>query len=807
MRPTSLLTTFLACSFVWVCVGEDCFAETQLPQDVNEIVFAARPFGIDGHWYANFGYYADDENRLPYPHKGGQLAVLDVKNGTVRTLIDDADGCVRDPQVDYDAKKVIFAYRRGDSKFFNLYEIDLDGENLRQITSGEFDDIEPTYLPDGEIMFVSTRCQRWVNCWLTPVAVLYRCDTSGENIREISSNNEHDNTPWPLPDGKIIYTRWEYIDRSQVHYHHLWSMNPDGVRQHVFYGNLQPGTTMIDAKPIPNSDKIVASFSPGHGQMEHAGAITVIDPHLGPDDPRGVRRISKHDAHRDPWAFDENTFLAARDAQIVLVDANGNERVVYELPESLRSRGMRLHEPHPVVPRSREPLVADSVVPESETGTLLLMDVYQGRQMAGVERGTIKKLLVLESLPKPINFTGGMEPLTYGGSFTLERVVGTVDVAADGSAHFTLPALRSFFFVALDENDVAVKRMQSFLTVMPGETTTCIGCHEERTSAPPRGGHGLHLAASLRPSVAAVPLENVPDVLDFTRDIQPILDKHCVECHQPSRREGGVSLVGHHTPLYTVSYYTITARSLVADGRNLPISNYPPYKLGSGGSRLVELCKPSHHDVKLSPNETRLVKLWCDTGATYPGTYAALGSGMVGGYAENHIDRQDLKWDEVRWAAEVIERRCVSCHNTATTTLPRSPSDEIGGPPWEPLQKDDVRRRFSRQLIYDLTSPADSLLVRAPLAKSAGGDEVCGAAVFASTDDADYKTLLASIVRTKEHLDTIKRFDMPDFIPRPQYIRELKKYGIIPADADPSARVDTYSLEQEYWRSLWYRGK
>ena len=114
----------------------------------------------------------------------------------------------------------------------------------------------------------------------------------------------------------------------------------------------------------------------------------------------------------------------------------------------------------------------------------MLADIYDGRNMAGVKRGEIKKLLVLESLPMPIHYTGGMEPISYGGTFTLERIVGTVPVEADGSAYLELPALRSFFFVALDENDLSVKRMQSFLTVQPGETTSCVGCHEQRTQTP-----------------------------------------------------------------------------------------------------------------------------------------------------------------------------------------------------------------------------------------------------------------------------------------------------------------------------------
>ena len=157
--------------------------------------------------------------------------------------------------------------------------------------------------------------------------------------------------------------------------------------------------------------------------------------------------------------------------------------------------GMELHEPRPLMPRPRERIIADRVNARAATGRLVLADIYDGRNMAGVKRGEIKKLLVLETLPMPIHYTGGMDPISYGGTFTLERIVGTVPVEEDGSAYFELPALRSFFFVALDENDLSVKRMQSFLTVQPGETTSCVGCHEQRTQTPRLAGHAACGAA------------------------------------------------------------------------------------------------------------------------------------------------------------------------------------------------------------------------------------------------------------------------------------------------------------------------
>jgi mono/diheme cytochrome c family protein len=787
---------------------------------VSQIVFAVRADGIDPHWYANFGYYADNDQRKPAPNNGGKLCIYDMASKQVRVLLDDPEGSVRDPQVDYDATKILFSYRAGTSSHFHLYEIKPDGSGLKQLTDGDCDDIEPTYTADDKIIFVSSRAKRWVQCWLTPVAILYGCDLDGKNIHALSGNVEHDNTPWPLPNGQILYTRWEYVDRSQVHYHHLWTMFPDGTRQMVYYGNMHPGTVFIDAKPVPGSDKVVAIFSWGHGRTEHVGPVGIIDPRSGPDEQSAAKKISRNENYRDPWAFSETAFMASQDARVVFIDGEGNEQVIYELPAEWRERNLRLQEPRPVMPREREHPIASTVNPANPNGRLILMDVYQGRNMAGVKRGEIKKLLILETLPKPINFTGGMEPLTYGGSFTLERVVGTVPVDPDGSANFELPAMRSFFFVALDENDRSVKRMQSFLSVMPGEISSCIGCHEQRDAAPQRDN--AVATALRRPPSPITPVADfrgmdacgyplaqstgIPDVLDFTRDIQPILDERCVACHSPEKRSGGVSLVGHRTPLYTVSYYNITARGLVADGRNMPKSNYPPRTLGSSASRLLMLADGKHHGVKLDDREKTLLRLWIETGATYLGTYAGLGNGMLGGYAENNQDKSDEKWPETMAMKQVIQQTCIACHAAGSERqLPLTPSDETVAPPWEPYSEKDARRRLSRNLVYDLTLPEQSTLLLAPLAKNAGGYESCGKAVFKDKHDPRYKTILAGIKRAKQYLDEVKRFDMEGFVPRPQYIREMKKYGVLPPEHNPATVVDTYELEQRYWRSLWYQ--
>ena len=775
---------------------------------VDEIVFAVRALGEDPHWYANFGSTLDRSNWRTYGN-GGRLCRLHLSSGKVAVLLDDPKGGIRDPVVHYGGRKVLFSYRKGDGRQYHLFEIEADGTGLQQLTDGPYDDIEPIYLPDGDILFVSSRCRRVVNCHTTDVAVLHRCRGDGSQVRALSSNNEHDNTPWLLPSGQVVYTRWEYVDRDQMSFHHLWTANPDGARQMVFYGNQQRGTTMIDAKPVPGSRKIVASFSPGHGTREHDGFVTLVDPRLGPDAPQAATSVSGSPGYRDPWAFSEEAFLAASRGDMVLMDGSGETQTIYRLSPADVAAGLECHEPRPLVRRTPEPIVPIAAATEP-TGRVFLADVHRGRNMQGVAPGEIKKLLVLETLPKPMNYSGGMEPLSYGGTFTLERVLGTVPVEPDGSAYAELPALRSLFFVALDGDGLAVKRMQSFLTLMPGETTSCVGCHEPRTTAPAASTP----LAGRRPPSRIEPIAGVPDVFDFPRDIQPILTRLCLPCHDCDRAEGGLALSGDRGPVFSISYYTLTARNLVSDGRN-GAGNHPPRSIGSSASHLFKYCDGSHYQAQAADRERLMLRLWIDSGAAYPGTYAALGTGMVGGFEivdrSIRLDRSDLQWPSVRRSVEAIARRCGACHD-ARRPLPLSPSHLVGpggwgtafqgAPPWVPLVENDVRCRWSRDLFYNLSRPEKSMLLLAPLAKAAGGLQRCGPAVFTDAADPDYRIVLAAIEDARRRLQEIKRFDMPGFRPRPEYVAQMKRYGILPADLAPDAEIDVYAVEQAYWRSL-----
>ena len=782
--------------------GEKRFRSALTAAGVQSVVFALRThYAGDGHWYANIGYYSFDDGKKLHTQQG-QLCRLDLESGKVVALVDDPEGAVRDPTVHYDAQKILFSYRKGGTDCYHLYEINVDGTGLKQLTDGPRDDFEPCYLPDGGIVFVSTRGDRWVNCWATQVATLHRCDGDGRNIRMISANLEQDNTPAVLPGGRILYQRWEYVDRSQVDYHHLWTMNPDGTGQMVYYGNQRTPGLYIDAKPIPGSEEVLFIDSPGHGGREHAGNLALLTAKFGPDEPTANRHIPNGGNCRDPFPFTRDAALVARGAQLLCMSHKGDTFEVYKVPEDLARKGVQMNEPVPVMKRPRELVIPSRVDVTQTKGRLLLSNAYVGRNMDGVKPGLIKKLLVMESLPKPINYTGGMDPLTYGGSFTLERILGTVPVDADGSANFEVPANRALFLIAMDGEGNSIKRMQSFLTVMPGESLACVGCHEYRTGTqPPASGK----SAFLRPPSIIAPVPDVPDVFDFPRDIQPILDRHCVRCHNPDKHAGSVCLDGGRGPLYSHSYVALTVRKQFKDGRNLPKSNYPPYSLGATVSPLMKKLDGDHHEVKVSPVERELIRYWIESAAAYIGTYAALATGAIGGYQlNNQVLNNDTKWPESQKAGEAIQRRCASCHQGAKR-IPLNLTDERGVSFWRP-NWDDPALVWSRHFLFNLSKPEKSLVLLAPLAKAAGG---CGTMLkdgqpvelFKDTADPDYQAILAMLQAGQRRLEEVKRFDMPDFQPRPEYLREMKRYGILPADfdLDRPPKVNPYTLDRLYW--------
>ena len=802
---------------------------------IEEIVFAERGHGrdISGHYYANFGYSCVDPNVWFHADDGTKLTKLNVRTGKMTHLIDDPGGSIRDPQVHYDAEKILFSYRKGGTHRHHLYEIGTDGAGLRQITVGPYDDVEATYLPDGDIAFCSTRCHRWIGCWLAETAVLYRCDTNGENMRMLSSGSFTENTPSVLPDGRILYTRWEYVNRDPVSFHHLWTMNPDGTGQMVYYGNMRPGGVFIDAKPIPGTNQIVLANTPGHGMNEHFGFVAIASGRHGPNDQASMKNISETMNYRDPYPLSTDAFLVVSGHnEIALMNSQGETELLY------KGEGRPLHEPRAIIRRPREQRVSPRADLAKDSATVFLSDVYSGRNMAGVESGAIKQLLVMEDLPKPANFHGGgSQPIGHGVTSTIKRILGTVPVEPDGSACFEIPPMRSIYFALLDENGKSIKQMRSFVTLQPGEKLSCVGCHEPRERTPHQRSRAGQMAMGREPSKITL-IAGAPQIMDFPCDIQPIFDRHCVGCHNPDKPEGSVVLCGDRGPVFSLSYYSLYLHWQIKDttgdprhGTGRQPGNNEPYSTYSSASPLVDMLEPSHHNVQLTPYEKMLVRLWIDVGATYPGTYAAYGTGQIGGSWRINEPIREMadKWPSTDPAVEAVTRRCGVCHpegqlpyHVTALTQTNVHGDMLS---WmRPLS------RYSRHRVFNLTRPDKSLFLMAALSRQAGGyadgQPVSGISdskpvaedrsrppqgirhpvVFSDTDDPDYQLILVHLQAARARLDEIKRFDMLGFKPNEHYVREMKRYGVLPASFDlVKDPIDVYAADRAYYQTFWHR--
>jgi hypothetical protein len=785
----------------------------ELTGGAEEIVFVVRALYSDSHYYANFGGWSDDPNKFLYPPDGSRLCKLNLRTKQVTVLLDDPKGNIRDPRVHYDGGKILLAYRKGGTKHYNLYEINTDASGLRQLTFGQWDDMDPAYLPDGGIVFVSSRGRRFIPCNHVRAAMLYRMDADGGNMLCLSANSVRDDRPAVLPDGRVVYTRWEYVDSAIAQYRDLWVMNPDGTGQMVLFGGTvrPPELPFVkcDALPIPGTNKVVSIFSPPSGKRENAGNVMIVDLKAGPDEPGAAKQISPkvnmgyyhfpsyslgggRSEFRDPYPLSEDCFLVARNKSLLVMDGNGN------LEEFYRAKKM-VHDPRVIRPRPREREIPPRIDLQKTTGQFVLADVYRGRdmEMEGVKPGSIKKLLVLEDLPKPISYFSLPGMISMDGTHTLRRVLGTVPVEADGSASFEAPALRALYFVALDEKGLAVKRMQSYTMVMPGETQGCVGCHESRTTTAGLKGSGT-LMALKRPPSRIKPAAGVPQVFDYPRDIQPIWDKHCVTCHSAEKPSGRVVLSGDRNEWFTQSYYALFAYNQISDmmGRYLTeFRNHRPYGFGTGASPLMQKIDGSHYDVKLTKREHDTVRLWVEASAYFAGTYALYNhseNAVAGALVNNYKVEIGKPLDRI------VYNRCLWCHDSPASMGRR-------------VQKGKMNQPKHCWNLYNLSHPEKSMILRAPLAEDAGGygwckDNYGRPAVFRNTKDPDYQAILRAIRAAKARQKKEGRYDMPGFRPNKHYVRWMKRFGILPESFDLAKDpINPYETDKAYWRSLWHQ--
>ena len=648
------------------------------------IVFV-KHFNMGGSHYAYTEGQSDAQaERNFFP--GTELCLMELKNGraVVTTLLEDDDGVIRDPNISWDGKRILFAWKKSNwLDDYHLYEMDLATRAVRQLTFGlGCADYEGAYLPDGDIVFSSTRPVQTVDCFTTEVSNLYTCDPNGRHLRRLGFDQVHVNYPQVLDDGRVTYTRWEYQDRGQVFVQGLFQMNPDGTSQTEFYGNNSwfP-TSLLHARGIPGTHK-VAAIASGHHSSQ-AGKLVIVDPDKGRQENSGVQLMApirdtpavKIDAYGQegplwmyPYPLNEQEFLVTFTPlgrkqphdrfeghfSIFWMDAAGRRELLAADP------GISCCQAVPLVARLPPQPRPNLVDYRKSTGTYYMQDVYAGPGLAGVPRGTAKALRVV-ALDYRVaiigaNHNGGeagnaliaTPPAIGNGSWDVKRVLGTTPIQADGSALFTVPARTPVYFQVLDANNHVIQTMRSWSTLQPGETFSCVGCHENKNTTPPAVWTKSTVYAT-----GAQPLESFQGLetrgFSFLKDVQPILDAHCTKCH-----DGGVTERGKQLPdltsgpvvdaaakrAWTASYLTLTDAKLEDRGRKshppyLGTTNalvnwvhaqsappmLPPYSCGAARSGLISMLATGHGDSKLSRAELDRIACWIDLAVPFCGDY------------------------------------------------------------------------------------------------------------------------------------------------------------------------------------------
>ncbi len=621
-----------------------------------------------------------DAQSFRYFKPGASLNVLEMDGpyGKVRTLLADPGGILRNPDVSYDGKQLLFAWKKSDRQDdFHLYQMDLDTAEVRQLTSGlGFADYEGVYLPDENICFSSTRCVQTVDCNWTEVSNLYLMDRQGRYMRRVGFDQVHTIFPTVTDDGRVLYTRWDYNDRAQIYTQPLFQMNSDGTKQREFYGNNSwfP-TNIIHSRKIPGSRKVLAIIT-GHHRAAH-GKLGIIDPARGRQEGHGVQLIApvrKTDPIRvDKYALDGNQFqypypihqrqflvtLALPTPQgnlgrfnIYFMDIDGRRELLVEGDQS--GEGIGCRQIVPLAPRKRPHLAPGTASPAAggtvnyrmTMGSFYLQNIYEGPGLAGVPPGTIKRLRVVAlkfraaglgtTKQKGAGGTSSVStPIAIGnGSWDVKVVLGTAKVHEDGSACFKVPARTPVYFQALNEKSYVVQTMRSWTTLMPGENQACVGCHEHKNSTP-RASLGTSLAMKAG-AQDLTPFYGAARGFSFAEEIQPILDRHCVACHsgetgEPPCLSGETVTLKSMKRSLSKSYLALThTRGTNGDHRH-PMVNWidsmsgpamlPPYHKGAATSKLMSLLEDGHEDVVLSGEEMEKIACWIDLLVPYCGDY------------------------------------------------------------------------------------------------------------------------------------------------------------------------------------------
>ncbi len=627
------------------------------------IVFLKRRRFISQMLHEYLGYFYDYGDIA-----GGGVHVLDEpgRSFSARDLVDGRlpRGNYTTLALSHDAATVYFAFaERADEKpdyyspqrrSFHVFAMDADGSNLRQLTDGPDDDFDPCPLPDGELVFMSTRRGGFGRChnpWEPlPAYTLHRMDASGANVRTLSFHETNQWHPSVLHDGRIVYTRWDYVDRSAAHFHGLWTSNPDGSNPSILFGNYtQKINACYQPRAIPGSRRIL--FVAGAHHAAVGGSLVIVDParvrlnrDTGHDSLDAIEAVTPEvcfpeapgwpsSYFHSPWPLSEDCFLVSfsfdplpgmgskvesdTSTGLYYLDRFGNMELIY------RDEGISCMYPVPSAPRPLPAELPDSVnsaLPDE--GELVLSDVRKSLMRLPEDR-QIRELRIFQVLPKTETHVFDKPKIGYSRGESARMLLGSVPVEPDGSAYFRVPAKKPVYFQAVDESGRAVQSMRSVVYLQPGQRLSCVGCHEPPGTSP----ESRPLMALGRPpsAIETGPEGSLP--FSFTRLVQPVLDQHCVSCHDGSKASGKspLALTGQPQGPFTQSYQNLKPFVRWHEwGQDsiTPIITRPGH-LGADESPLTRILSDATHAdaITLSDEDLRRLYVWLDGNAPFFGAY------------------------------------------------------------------------------------------------------------------------------------------------------------------------------------------
>ena len=617
--------------------------------DAGKIVATRFKVGANAHriMAPSLGTQANNwSNQESASRSGFDAEIVELSNlrGTIqmRQVYKPKNGSsIADLKLHWSGEKVMFTQTQ-DDKRWNIFEIKLDGTGFRPLVENDEPDLEfydGTYLPDGRVIAVSNIGYQGVPCVNGSDAVgnMVLFNPKDKSLRRLTFDQDANWNPVVMNNGRIMYTRWEYTDLTHYYSRIVMHMNPDGTENKALYGSgaMFPNST-FDIQPLPGHSSAFVGIISGHHGVARSGRMIIFDPTKGRKSTAGMvqeipyrNRPIKEEIKDQlvdgvwpqfikPTPLNDKYFLVAAklDPQalwgLYLVDVYDNVTCL------MQAEGEGFISPILVRQTKTPPVIPDRVKLDEKEATFFIQDIYEGEGLRGIPRGTVHSLRLHAYEYAYVKTASDHNWHGIQSGWDIKRLLGTVPVEKDGSVIFKAPANTPISIQPLDKDGVAVQWMRSWVTGQPGEVVSCIGCHEDQNqiAIPKRV-----IASQKAPSALTLP-EGGTRSFTFDLEVQPILDRACIACHNGEEKAFDLRGGKKDSRGYGTSYLNLHPY-VHRQGGEGDMVVLQPYEYHPNTSELVRLLKKGHHNVKLTDKEWKTLYNWIDYNAPDKGYFNA----------------------------------------------------------------------------------------------------------------------------------------------------------------------------------------